>query len=208
MNSSKLVSLPLALSLAFGTAVAPTLAEPGTTVTQQVRQGNTVIPAQSAVVVSFPQQLQVDAGQNQELPIPLVLIQPIYDQYGNEVVPANSVVKAKVVTGNEQAQIIVESLIIRGRVVPARAVSSPLSATTVTVSSSRDEARRYGAELTSFVGSVMGVLGADSQTIMQGGYGGNVLGMLIGRSSPKEVSVVGIPQGSTHVLTLQEAVRY
>jgi hypothetical protein len=178
------------------------------TPSRHFRQNAAVIPANTAVVAAIPQNLQIDVGKEQVLSTTLLLAQPIVNASGQVAIPANTPVQAKIQTGNGQARIIVESLIIGGRMVSATAVSSTLHGTTVTVSSRNNEAKTQGGALSRFGGSLVGALGGNSDEIIEGSFAGNAIGILEGLASPKEVSVLEMPQGTIQVLTLKAPVPY
>lgn len=210
MNQFQFLSLPLSLSLIFGTASVPVFAQSSSpdTPSRHFRQNAAVIPANTAVVVSIPQPLQIDVGKEQVLSTTLLLAQPIVNASGQVAIPANTPVQAKIQTGNGQARIIVESLIIGGRVVAATAISSTLSGRTVTVSSRNNEAKNQGAAISRLVGSIVGGSGGDSDDMIQGSLIGNAIGIAEGLASPKKVSVLEMPQGTIQVLTLTSPVSY
>lgn len=210
MNQFQLLSLPLTLCLIFGTASVPVLAQSSsrTTTNRHTGQNSAVIPANTAVVVSIPQNLQIDVGKSQVLSLTVLLAQPILNASGQVAIPANTPIKATIQTGNGQARIVVESLIIDGRIVPATAVSSTLSGRTVTVSSRTNEAKKQGAAISRLVGSVVGGSGGNSDEMVEGSLIGNAIGIAEGLASPKKVSVLEMPQGTIQVLTLTNPVSY
>ncbi len=139
MKKHTLLKLALALSLS-GFTTAPALASQpvevgqptssqGTVIPQEVGQSTssqgTVIPQSAAIIVTFPAEMTLDAGKKQDYPITLALAQPLLDSNGNVVVPQNSPVSVLLRTTTSGVQIIAESVVARGMVIPIQA-SSPV----------------------------------------------------------------------------------
>lgn len=209
MNQFQLLFLPLTLFFIFGTSSTPVLAQSSpTTIARQLRQNAAVIPANTAVVVSIPQNLQIDVGKEQVLSLTVLLAQPIVNTSRQIAIPANTPLQAKIHTGNGRARMIVESFIIGGRLIPATAISSTLSGKTVTVSSRINEAKQQGAAISRLLGSIVGGSGGNSDEMIEGSLIGNAIGIAEGLASPRKVSVLEMPQGTIQVLTLTTPVSY
>jgi len=207
MKKHTLLSLAMTLSM-FGSVALPALAEPTLPLNQQVGSQVSTIPQSSAIIVAFPSHVEFDAGEEQNHSVTLLLAQPILDNFGNVVVPANSPVAAQLVPSNGSVQIVAESLVVGGQVVPIQASSSAISASTITVASGIEKARQNAPAYSRLGTSLLGaVTGGDSKNTMRGGFIGNAIGIISGLASPETVKVVSIPQGSVHILTLHTPVR-
>lgn len=165
-----------------------------------------MIPQDTAIVIKVSEGYQLDAGVKKTIPVVFQLISPIIDNQGNIVIDPNSIVKGKIVTGNGIAKITIESLIISGKTVPINAENLIITGTNITTKTSQQKAKEVSATLTRLVSSIIGVFGGKSDEIIQGGFGGNAIGILSGLASSEQVSVVQINQGSTYVSTLLESV--
>lgn len=167
----------------------------------------TVIPQSTAITVVFPANLTIDAKKEQDYPTTLLLAQPLFDSYGNQIAAQNSPVAARIHPVQEGAQVIAESLVIQGRTVPIQATSPILPSRKVTLSTGTDEAKGLSPVLGRVGGGLFGGLnGGDPTKFSQGAMLGSGLGAIAGLASGKSMHVVEIPQGSIYVLTLQTAV--
>lgn len=189
------------------THAQPAISKPANAVSNtSVSNRNIFIPKNTAIVIKILENHQLDAGQNKHYSTTFLLASPILNNNGYVIVPSNSPVQGKIITGEGKAEIVVESLVINGKVVPVNTQSVTITGTKVTTVSRTQKAQKISNGLSRFASSVVGVFGGNSDEIIQGGFGGNATGILAGVLSPDQVSVVQINQGSTYVLTLQKSV--
>ncbi|WP_404788595.1 hypothetical protein [Altericista sp. CCNU0014] len=167
----------------------------------------TVIPQSTALTVVFPANLTIDAKKEQDYPTTLLLAQPLFDSYGNQIAAQNSPVSARIRPVKDGAQVIAESIVIQGRTVPIQATSPVLPSRKVTLSNGTDEAKALSPVAGRIGGGLFGGLnGGDPMQFSQGAMLGSGIGAIAGLASGKSVHIVEIPQGSLYVLTLQTAV--
>jgi hypothetical protein len=211
MKALTLLNLTLTLSL-VGAMALPACADQVAAVNQPTVSPTTVnqsstIPQSSAIIVAFPTEVTLDGGADRDYPMTLLLAQPIWDNYGNMVAPQNSPISVRLQSKAGSIQVIAESLVVKGRVVPIQASSAVIPGNTVTVTSGLEKAKENSSLGVRLGGLALGAMnGGDAESIKQGALIGSGLGILTGLISSKEVSVVKIPQGSVYVLTLQATV--
>lgn len=209
MNKRRLLNIIIALSV-FGFSPIPVLAQvqlPETSVPNQ----NTTIPQSSAITITFPVEVSLNAEQKSRLPTSALLAQPLLDSSGNVVAAANSPVTIQLQPTKGGVQIQAEALVIGGRVTPILASGSLIPYHTVTNISGTQQAQAHQGFFNSLAGSVAGVLGATIWPSNAQGTNltnlGSILGaglsIVSGLSSPKTTRQADIPQGSVYVLTLQ-----
>lgn len=168
---------------------------------------NSGLPASTAIVVAFPNVVEFDVGQNQNLPITLLLAQPILDGYGNVMVPANSPVSAHLLPKDGGAQILADSLIVNGQLLPIQASSTIIPGRTITLSDSNAQAQKNAPAYSHLGSSLLGAFtNGDPDKMIQGGLIGHGVGILSGMFSPETVRLVAIPENSVYILTLQSAL--
>jgi hypothetical protein len=213
MQKHTLFNVVLTLSL-VGTAALPGMAQTVVNsspammpTTMSSPSSGIVIPQTSGVIVAFPAAVTVDAGKKEEYPLTLPLAQALLDSNGNVVVPENTPVSIKLKPINKGAQIIAESLVVGGQIVPIKATSPVIPGSVITQMKGNDKAIESGAVYGRLAGSVFGFMGkGDPDKFDQGAMIGSALGMLSGLKTPEKVRVVQIPQGSIFVLTLQSPI--
>ncbi|HEY9749873.1 MAG TPA: hypothetical protein V6C63_14405, partial [Allocoleopsis sp.] len=203
MQKHTLFNVALTLSL-VGTAALPGMAQTvvnssPTTVSSQ--SSGIVIPQSSGIIIAFPAAVTVDAGKKDEYPLTLPLAQALMDSNGNVVVPENTPVSIKLKPINKGAQIIAESLVVGGQIVPINATSPVIPGSVITQMKGNDKAIESGAVYGRLTGSIFGFMGkGDPDKFDQGAMIGSALGMLSGLKSPEKIRVVQISQGSVFVL--------
>jgi hypothetical protein len=164
-----------------------------------------MIPASTAITVVFPNALTLDAGV--ETSTTLVLAQPIYDENGNEAVPTNSLIGARLKPVKKGVEILTDFLVIRGRTVPIQASSVVVPGQTVTLKSGMENAREASQIGGKLGGSLFGAGDAENiKNIKGGALAGTGVGILMGILSPKKATLVKIPQGSIFILSLQSPI--
>ena len=208
MKSQALLSFALTLSVA-GSISLPAIAEPSGVVTTQSSSRLAVVPQSAGVVVSLPMPITVDVGQKQDYPLTVPLAQPLLDMQGNTLIPANSPVTIKLKPEQGGAKIVAESIVVNGQIVPIQAASAVIPGNTITQQDGAETARQNSAVYGNLFGATMGAIAPQARkadAFDQGGMIGGALGILTGLSSPKNVRVVQLPQGSVYVLTLQAPI--
>jgi hypothetical protein len=174
---------------------------------EKVTEPNSVrmIPAATAITVAFPKDLTLDAGV--ETSTTLVLAQPIYDENGNEAVPTNSLIGARLKPVKKGVEILTDFLVIRGKTVPIQVSSVVVPGQTVTLKSGMENAREASQIGGKLGGTLFGAVDSENiKNIKGGALAGTGLGILTGILSPKKATVVKISQGSIFILSLQSPV--
>jgi hypothetical protein len=207
MHKQTLVGIALALST-LTSATLPVVAQPVTeTYSATATSSNqSVIPASTALTVTFPNNMVVDAKKNQDYPMTLFLAQPVFDSQGNQVIEANSPIAAKMKPTKGGAQIIAESLVINGRVTTIQASSPLIPSYSVAKTSGYQSARQGSSLLANISGGITGGATGDGEAFNRASMIGGGLGALVGLASAKTYKVVEIPAGSVFVLTLEAPV--
>lgn len=207
MHKRSLLNLALTLSL-LGATSLPGMAQSVVVSNQPIsRSTGLVIPQTTGIIVSFPAAVTVDAGKKDEYPLTLPLAQSILDSNGNVIVPENTPVSIKLKPMNKGAQIVAESLVVGGQIVPIKATSPVIPGSVITQMKGNDKAIESGAVYGRLAGSVFGFMGkGDPDKFDQGAMLGSALGMLSGLKGAEKIRVVQIPQGSVYVLALEKPV--
>lgn len=203
---SHALSFALALSIC-GSISLPALANPVVVIDSQTSRPT--IPQTAGVIINLPMPVTIDVGQKQDYPLTVPLAQPLMDLQGNPVVPANSPVTIKFKPENGGARIVADSIVVNGQVVPIKAATAVIPGNTITQQEAAEVARQNSAVYGNLFGATMGAIAPVSRkadAFEQGGMIGGALGILTGLSSPKNIRVVQLPQGSVYVLSLQAPI--
>lgn len=176
---------------------APTGFKPG-------KQSGRVIPADSAIVVGFPNELSLDASKTTTHM--LQLAQPIYDADGEELLPVNSYINAQLKPTEEGIEIIADAVMVKGRKVALKTSSVVIPGQSLTIKSGMDAAQEQRKAGSGILGSLLGGFGASGQAMEQGMMLGNAGGWISGLGSGQKVLVVKIPRGTVHLLSTTTAV--
>ena len=156
----------------------------------QISLTGRVIPATSAIVVTVPNDLQLDAGGTTS--ITLVLARAIFDENGEEVAPINSLVSARLQPNPGGVRIVADSLILRGKHVQIVASNAVYRGETITSTSGATKGDTFGN-----LGDLFLRPFGDISFVGRG------VGTVIGLLSPEQQTTVRIPQGTIFVLSLQ-----
>ncbi|NJL10509.1 MAG: hypothetical protein HC836_32330 [Richelia sp. RM2_1_2] len=163
-----------------------------------------------SIVVSFLNNVEFDAGANKQRPIVLRTVEPVYNNAGKVVIPANSRVEAVLVPvgkGKDKGTMIfAKSLIMNGKSYALNATASTvIPANKIPVISRMEQAANYSSSFarfspiyTGFTGGTQSSEYLENTLIFQG------IGAVVGFSSPRSKLASRIPQGSEHVLHLQQ----
>ncbi|MEM8714924.1 MAG: hypothetical protein AAF268_03945 [Cyanobacteria bacterium P01_A01_bin.3] len=222
MFSSTLYRLAFTLSLlgtttigAFsGVATLPAAAQPLQTGVNQTQPSQSasdahVLPQSSAILLVLPE-LVVDLDRDEAYPVTVPLMQPLYNRYGQEIVPAESPVNIRVQPEGDGAYIVAEHVVVRGQVLPLNARSSYIPGRTDTIAPADQTAHRNRtvfAQLGNGVSSSLGNSVDNPIDVQRRAIGaGAVFGTLMGLNNPETVSYVHIQPGSVQTLTLDSAV--
>lgn len=176
---------------------APTSLKPG-------KQSGRVIPADSAVMVGFPNELSLDASQ--ATTHMLQLAQPIYDANGEELLPVNSYINAKLRPTKEGIEVVADAIVVKGRKIALQTNSVVIPGQTLTIKSGMDAAQEQRKAGSGILGSLMGGFGMGGQAMEQGMMLGNAGGWISGLNSAQKMIVVKIPRGTVHLLSTTTAV--
>lgn len=233
MNTQTLISLAISLSLIGGittpaiaqsasgstssdqTMLVPTTSEPrpdGDSDQSQMSasrpmNNSILIPKSTGIIISFPANVAIDVGQDQDYPLTLPLAQAITDRAGNVIVPENSPVSVLLKPVDGGAQVVAQSMVVNGQIVPIQASSPVIPGTTITHMRANDRAVENGAVWGRMVGSTMGFMAnGDPDRFDRGAMLGSAIGLVSGLRSPENTRVVQIPQGSVYVLALEAEV--
>lgn len=204
MKNNTLFSIAMVV-LASTTNAIPAIAQSIQPRNLQAQSRTSVLPKSSALVIAFPQQVQVDSGKKKSYPMTVLLAQPILDQNGTEVVKANSPVAIELVPYKKDIKIVAKSIIVGGKIVPIQATSPVIPSQKITVKSANQKAKNNSKVSASLGGSIAGAFSNDTDSTIKGGYAGNAIGILTGLTSAKKIRLVDIPQGSVHILELETA---
>jgi len=212
MNKRTLLKIVFALSIS-GVSTIPALAQvqPPTPPAQNLDAN---IPQSSAITITFPIGVRLNAGQKKSLPTVAYLAQPLLDSSGNVVAAANSPVSIQIEPTKGGAQIKADALVVGGRVIPILALGPLIPDYTVTTASGVQQAQANQGLFSSLAGSLFSVVGAATRASSDkvtnlanlGTSLGAGLGIVSGLSSPKTTRQVEISQGSVYILTLQAPV--
>jgi hypothetical protein len=213
IKKTALVTLALATSL-LNSVTLPAVANPMMSYRQNTPQKATISQS-SAIVVSFSQNLEIDAKQEQGQTLTLPLAQPITDGHGNELVPAGSPVSVKIVPEDKKGvYIIAESIVVNGQLIPIQATSSKIASVKIKVKTAKEQARENRAVFGNLGGNVAVGLSNDgneqatetTKDATTGAAIGNSVGIISGLLSAENVYLVRIPQGSVYVLQLNAPI--
>lgn len=204
INKSDLLGLGLSFSVVVSTTL-PALAQYSVPSHPQVRNQDMTQPQPAmAIVVSFPEPVVFDIGQNQTVPITLYLAQPLQNSAGNVIVPANSPVEAYLVPHESGAFIVARSLVVNGQLIPIQANSNFLEGKTVTVRSGTDKAQVWGSTFARIAHGVVAPLSnGNLNEVYKYAAIADGVAHLAGAFSTEKARVVEIPQGTTYILRLQ-----
>ncbi|PZD73024.1 hypothetical protein C1752_02702 [Acaryochloris thomasi RCC1774] len=196
----------VAIALSTITSVTLPAFAQSTPSSYQAASSVSTIPASTALTVTFPGNMVVNAKKKQDYPMTLFLAQPLFDSQGQQVVAANSPIVAKMTPTKGGAQIVAESLVINGRVVAIQASSPLIPSYSVTQTSSYQSAREGSAMFANIAGGITGGATGSANAFNRASFLGGGLGALAGLASSKKHKVVEVPAGSIYVLTLEAPI--
>ncbi|MBV6626888.1 MAG: hypothetical protein KI793_28780 [Rivularia sp. (in: Bacteria)] len=173
------------------------------TITEQPSPRNTFI---EAIIVTFPSDVEFDAGGKKQLPVVLRTVEPVYNNVGKVVIPANSRVEAVLVPAEKGTMIIASSLIMNGKSYPFRAASSnKIPANKITKKSRMEQAMTYSASVSRFSPVYNNLTGStQSRSLTRNNLLIQGVGAIVGFLSPRSMLASRIPKGSEHILHLQQ----
>jgi hypothetical protein len=203
---SPVFSLALSCSI-LGAAALPGFANQPVVVNSQLSRS--VISQTAGVIISLPMGVTIDVGQKQDYPLTVPLAQPLLDLQGNTLVPANSPVSIKFKPEQGGARIVAESIVVNGQIVPIQAATDVIPGNTITQREAAEVARQNSAVYGNLLGATMGAiapLSKKADAFEHGGMIGGAIGIVSGLSSPKNLRVVQLPQGSVYVLALRAPI--
>jgi hypothetical protein len=166
---------------------------------------NVTIPQSSAIVVSFPAELTLDPKRKYNFPITLSLARPIVDAQGNIVLPARSLISARMKAMKGGDLIEADGVIIGGRVIPINAIGAMVPAQTRPEDFANQFVPSPGPVNNVFNSLVLWQSTALNLDPDLDTYLGATLALLAGLTTPKPKDpppYVSIPQGTLYILTL------
>ncbi|HBB33082.1 MAG TPA: hypothetical protein DDZ80_04375 [Cyanobacteria bacterium UBA8803] len=197
---------PAQLSLLAQTTTSNSQAKP-TTTQQPIPNTTVTIPKATAIVVTFPNNTQFDAGGQKSFPIVLRLAEPILDNNGNVLAPVNSRVNALLVPVDKSTQIVLQSLIIKGKIVPIKAYSQKIPGIKIRVKTRMEQAKNYALSSGRF-GTVALAFNnnSNSSDMVKFTLISQAAGAIVGFLSPRSILVTEFAQNSEYILMLEETV--
>lgn len=187
-------------------STAPVLANPLNKVESSPKTTNI-----EAIVVSFPNNIEFDAGAKKQQPVVLRIVEPVYNNARKVVIPANSRVEALLVPvgkGKDKGTMIfAKSLIMNGKSYPLNAtLSNKIPARKITKKTRLEQANTYASSVSRFSPPVSNNFpsGVGSQTRAKNTLVIQGVGAIIGYLTPRSILTSNIPQGSEYILHLQQ----
>lgn len=165
-----------------------------------------------SIVVAFPNNVEFDAGGKKKRPVVLRIVDSVHNNRGKLVIPKGARVEAVLVpvgTGKQKGTMIVaKNLVMNGQSYPLNATASTIiPANKIPRRSRMEQAANYSSSFarfspmyTSFTGGKESSDYLRNTLIFQG------IGAFAGYLSPRSILASRIPQGSEHVLHLQQAL--
>lgn len=210
MNKRILSSLTLSLSLLATTSFTAFAKDINTkAITEKPSPQTTNI---ESIIVTFPNNVEFDAGGKKQRPVVLRIVEPVYNNAGKVVIPASSRVEAVLVPvgkGKDKGTMIfAKSLIMNGKSYPLSATgSTTIPARKITKRSRLEQAQKYGFSVSRFspvYSTFTG--GTESQEMIRNTLLMQGVGAIIGYLSPRSKLASRIPEGSEHILHLQKTL--
>ena len=173
------------------------------TITEQPSPRETFI---EAIIVTFPNDVEFDVGAKKQLPVVLRTVEPVYNNVGKVVIPANSRVEAVLVPAEKGTMIVASSLIMNGKSYPFRAANSnKIPAKKIAKKSRMEQAMTYSASVSRFSPVYNNLTGSTkSQEMTRNNLLVQGVGVIVGFLSPRSMLASRIPKGSEHILHLQQ----
>ena len=166
-----------------------------------------IVPQSSAVTITFPTAITVNASQKRNLTTAVFLAKPLLDSNGNVAVESNSPVNVEIQPTKGGAQIKAIALVVNGRIVPIQA-TGPLIPDHQVISTGNSQNQGFYNSLAGSAFSVLlntsGVasrLGSETANSIGNSLGSGLV-TISGISSTRMVHQVDIPQGGVFILTL------
>jgi hypothetical protein len=214
MNKNYWLNLVITLCLlnpttlpVFAQTAAANLQEQNSSIQLDSNRTTPTIPQSTAIVVTFPSDFSFDVGDGKNYPITLRLAEPIMDNKGNIVAPANSPVDATLLPIDGDAQIVAKSLIINGKLVPIQAVSRTIPSVKVTLKSRMEQATNYAQSFGSVSSPIIGFTDQNnSNNTSNANLLSHGIGAIVGFLSPQYQQVANFVKGSEYILVLEEEV--
>lgn len=209
--ASNLVTLPaLAKSPSINqlNTQQTTTEQPALTKSQKSQvQEKQIIPKSAAIVITFPNTVEIDVGQKQEYSAAMPLSMPILDNQGNVAIPAQTLVMVKLVPTGGDAKLIAESLIVNGQVIPIKASGSKISGQKIKIKRGPQKAGENSGTYSRLGSNVFEAFGGNNiDNLERGAIVGQGVGIVMDLMSPETVQVVAVPAGSSYVLTLDAPI--
>lgn len=150
------------------------------------------------LVVYFTDNLTMDIGKKEAVPIDLTLAQPFRS------IPAGALVKATILpTEDGDAFITADAIIYNSKLIAISARSDRLRGSTVRVSTRTEEAQKNSIPAAILAGTATMAFGGDAEEAIVNASRGVLGGIIVGVLSPKDMRIIQIPKGKLISLTLK-----
>ncbi|MBE7379823.1 MAG: hypothetical protein F6J95_000240 [Leptolyngbya sp. SIO1E4] len=200
---------PPATNLPATNSPAPATAPTLTTETPVTPEAPITLNGGTGLVVQFPIALTLTIDEGQPYPISLPLTQAILDDQGNVIIPAQTPVGMLLQPQEGGVQLVAESLVVNGQLIPIVGMGPTIPGTTVTYEEANAAATQSGAVFSDLFANAAGLMGNGNPNLYsQGAMLGSIVGTLAGLQSPETARVVQIPQGASYVLSLTTEVTF
>ena len=163
-----------------------------------------------SIVVAFPNNVEFDAGGDKQRPVVLYIVESVYSNQGKLVIRKGSRIEAVLVPVGKGKQkgtmIVAKTLVMNGKSYPLNATASTIiPANKIPRRSRMEQAANYSSSFarfspmyTSFTG------GTESSEFLRNTLVFQSIGAVAGYLTPRSILASRIPQGSEHVLHLQQ----
>lgn len=162
-----------------------------------------------AIIVKSPNDIEFDTGAKKQLLIILLTAEPVYNNVGKVLIPANSRIEAVLVPVDKGAMIVAKSLIINGKSYPIHGtIRNKIHARKVTKKNRIEQAQTYSSSVNRILS-----MSSSSDTDETKNKDMNIntilkqVGAVAGLLNPRSKLVSRIPQGSEYILHLQQPLR-
>jgi hypothetical protein len=208
---SLIFGIPFTLNIPFALGIPIAVAIPSyfesedpisTIVVEQKSQKRSTnsesLQATDVLVAYSTDNLTIDIGKKQAVPIDLILAQPFRS------IPAGALVKATILpTEDSDAVIIADAIIFNSKSIDISAQSDRLAGTTVRVSTRTEEAQKNSIPAAILAGTATIAFDGDTEEAIVNAFRGALGGVLIGALSPKDVRLIQIPKDKSISLTVK-----
>jgi len=170
-------------------------------------EGIVVVPNNTAMVFSFPNDTQVTVQKDGRSILAVPLAQPLLDHLGHQAIPSGSILQLQFSSVENEIQMSATDLVISGQVVPIQTSSVPLGSVSLRHTPRSSTAPRINHPWGHFQLGRYGTPPFSSSPLSTWSHTlSTTAELMIERTSHHRTHVVNIPAQSTFVLTLQEDI--